>query len=76
MIGDEQYPEDSVRNPDGSLKEWPNWLLDGQSSPAGRYTFTTWRLWKKDSPLRESGLLGPVRLIATKEISIFDHGSH
>ncbi len=70
MIGDEQLPEDSERKPDGTLKQWPQWLQDGQPSPTGRYTFTTWRLWKKDSPLQESGLLGPVRIIAAKEIRV------
>jgi len=65
MIGDEQLPEDSNRNPDGTLREWPTWLLEGRPSPTGRYTFTTWRLWAKDSPLQPSGLLGPVRLHAT-----------
>ncbi len=63
MIGDEQLPEDSKRNANGTLKEWPQWLLDGQPSPTGRFTFTTWRLWDKDSPLRESGLLGPVKIL-------------
>ena len=62
MIGDEQLPEDSDRNSDGSLKAWPQWLQDGGPSPTGRQTFTTWRLWSKDSPLQESGLLGPVSL--------------
>lgn len=65
MIGDEQLPEDSERNPDGTLKKWPQWLLDGKPSPAGRFTFTSWRLWKKSEPLLESGLLGPVTLRAT-----------
>jgi hypothetical protein len=62
MIGDEQLPEDSERNPDGTLKRWPQWLLDGKPSPTGRFTFTSWRLWKKNEPLLESGLLGPVTL--------------
>lgn len=65
LIGDEQLPEDSQRNPDGTLKEWPQWVKESKPSPTGRFTFTTWRLWKKDSPLQESGLLGPVRLITT-----------
>ena len=60
QIGDEQLPEDSDRNPNGTLKSWPAWLAEGKPSPAGRYTFTSWRLWKKDDPLIESGLLGPV----------------
>ena len=68
MIGDELLPEDSERNPNGTLKSWPAWLLEGKPSPTGRYTFTSWRLWKKDSPLQESGLLGPVRLMAGEEL--------
>lgn len=67
MIGDEQLPEDSARNPDGTLREWPDWLQHGRPSPTGRYTFTSWRLWKKDSPLQPSGLLGPVRVLVTQE---------
>lgn len=63
LIGDEQLPEDSDRNPNGTLKSWPVWLGTGKPSPTGRYTFTSWRLWKKDEPLVESGLLGPVRLL-------------
>ncbi len=62
LIGDEQLPEDSPRNPDGTLKAWPDWLLGSKPSPAGRQTFTTWRLWHKDDALLESGLLGPVML--------------
>ncbi|MEJ5250880.1 MAG: glycosyl hydrolase [Armatimonadota bacterium] len=62
MIGDEELPEDSSRNADGTLREWPEWLLAGRPSPTGRYTFTTWRLWQKGSPLQSSGLLGPVGL--------------
>lgn len=62
MIGDEQLPEDSDRNSNGTLKGWPQWLQEGKPSPTGRYTFTSWRLWKKDAPLLESGLLGPVAI--------------
>jgi len=70
MIGDEQLPEDSLRHSNGTLKEWPQWLQDGQPSPTGRRTFTTWRLWKKDAPLAESGLLGPVRLRSAVRIAV------
>jgi hypothetical protein len=70
MIGDEQLPEDSHRNPDGTLREWPAWLLEGRPSPTGRYTFTTWRLWQKDSPLQPSGLLGPVRMDTTRLLTL------
>ena len=61
LIGDEHLPPDCEW--DGKqLKAWPQWLLDGQPSPTGRLTFTTWHHWTKDSPLLESGLLGPVTL--------------
>ncbi|MBN2163785.1 MAG: hypothetical protein JXR25_14970 [Pontiellaceae bacterium] len=60
MIGDEWLGEDSDRHGNGTLKQWPQWLQDGKPSPTGRLTFTSWRLWKKDEPLQESGLLGPV----------------
>lgn len=66
QIGDEQLPEDSERNAKGTLLKWPDWLQQGQSSPSGRYTFTNWRLWKKNSPLMASGLLGPVRLVTVE----------
>jgi hypothetical protein len=64
QIGDEHLPEDSDRNPNGTLKSWPPWVQEGKPSPTGRYTFTDWRLWKKDDPLVESGLLGPVTIQA------------
>lgn len=61
LIGDEQLPSD--REWDGKhLKAWPQWLLEGKPSPTGRFTFTTWHHYTKDSPLLESGLLGPVTL--------------
>ena len=61
LIGDEQLPDDREWN-GMQLKAWPQWLLDGKPSPTGRLTFTTWHHWTKDSPLLESGLLGPVTL--------------
>jgi len=66
LIGDEQLPEDSKRNQDGTLKQWPQWLADGKPSPAGRSTFVSWRLWKKQDALLRSGLLGPVRVICSE----------
>ncbi len=72
MIGDEALPEDSDRKANGTLKQWPGWLQSGQPSPGGRYTFTSWRLWKKEDPLRESGLLGPVRFFATRVVALDD----
>jgi hypothetical protein len=70
MIGDEQLPDDSDRNGDGTLKAWPPWVQDNGRSPTGRYTFTTWRLWAKDSALQESGLIGPVSLKYAARITV------
>ena len=70
LIGDEQLPEDSERNPDGTLKAWPQWLQAGKPSPAGRITFTSWRLWKKTDALLDSGLLGPVTISAAEQIDL------
>jgi len=69
LIGDEQLPPDCEWSPNGAIKEWPQWLLDGKSSPTGRLTFTTWHHWTKtDKPLT-SGLLGPVTVSAAVKVS-------
>jgi hypothetical protein len=70
MIGDEQLPPDSERNGDGTCKQWPSWIQTDQPSPTGRFTFTSWKLWKKDSPLQPSGLLGPVRILTAGNLPI------
>jgi hypothetical protein len=70
MIGDEQLPEDSARHGNGTLKEWPKWVLEGKPSPTGRFTFTSWRLWKKTDPLQDSGLIGPVELRSTARVVV------
>lgn len=72
MIGDEQIPDSSERNKTngGSLLSWPSWITEGKSNPTERYSFTTWKLWKKDSPLLESGLLGPVRIISEEHVVV------
>ena len=70
MIGDEQLPEDSDRNDNGTLKAWAKWLQEGKPSPTGRLTFTSWRLWKKDAPLQPSGLIGPVTLRSVARVEL------
>jgi alpha-L-rhamnosidase len=70
QIGDEELPEDSDRNPNSSLKQWPQWLQQGKPSPTGRFTFSSWRLWPKGAPLVESGLLGPVELRAATKVVV------
>jgi hypothetical protein len=69
LIGDEQLPPDCQWN-GKQLKSWPQWLLDGNPSPAGRLTFTTWHHWKKSDPLLDSGLLGPVTLQIAETLEI------
>jgi hypothetical protein len=70
LIGDEQLPEDSERNANGTLKQWPAWVNEGKPSPTGRFTFTSWRLWKKNDALVPSGLLGPVQVVTAKSIKL------
>ncbi|MBI5831070.1 MAG: hypothetical protein HZB16_02000 [Armatimonadetes bacterium] len=70
QIGDEQLPDDSDRHGNGTLRAWPEWLAGTKPSPTGRITFTSWRLWRKDSPLAESGLLGPVTLRTTTLVAV------
>lgn len=72
QIGDEQLPDDSPRADGITLKAWPQWLLEGKPSPTGRHTFTSHRLWKKDDPLQESGLLGPVVLRAVELLDLHE----
>jgi hypothetical protein len=55
LIGDEKEPWDGI-----SGGKWPEWLINGKERPSNRYTFTTHRFYKKDDPLNESGLKGPV----------------
>ena len=64
LIGDERQPADCEYGRDGSLSRWPEWLLKGEPRPSpGRYTFSTWKHFEKDSPLLPSGLLGPVTFV-------------
>ncbi len=69
LIGDEQEPADAEWGKGhmgfgGPLKEFPEWFLKATPRPSpGRFTFTTWNYFKKDSPLVPSGLLGPVTVM-------------
>jgi hypothetical protein len=62
LIGDESEPWDGIEN-----GKWPEWLINGTQRPSKRYTFTTHRYYKKNDPLAESGLLGPVQIEKTIE---------
>ena len=70
LIGDEQLPPD-VEWQDGHLAKWPDWLKNGKPRPStGRVAFATWHFWGKDSPLLESGMMGPVRLLSAKKVIV------
>ncbi|MGV8093070.1 MAG: glycosyl hydrolase [Mangrovibacterium sp.] len=58
LTGDESLPDDGIKD-----RKWPDWVINGTQRPSTRYTFTTHRFYKKDDPLMESGLLGPVRIL-------------
>jgi hypothetical protein len=84
LIGDEQFTEDVewARGAPSPLKTWPDWFAPVASSADAtlanrptkeRLTFTTWKHWKKDSPLMDSGLMGPVTVRAG-ELVTFDPG--
>ena len=63
LIGDERKPAYLKWTETGGPAEWPDWLVDDEAVPdTGRFTFTTWHHYNEDSPLLESGLLGPVTL--------------
>ena len=68
MIGDASLPEDvkwrSGRRPFPA--RWPDFVLHGGPRESGRLAFTTRKgVYRADSPLLTSGLLGPVRLHTT-----------
>ncbi len=58
LIGDEQFPDDGIKN-----NQWPEWMEKKQPRTSGRFTFTTFKYYKKDSELIRSGLIGPVRIL-------------
>jgi hypothetical protein len=60
LIGDEQLPDDEIK--DG---QWPEWLVNNKTRTSGRYTFSTFKHYNKDSPLLKSGLIGPVTIEKT-----------
>jgi len=64
LIGDEQLPaEYEYEGELGGIRAIPDWYAQGKPKPAGgRVAFTTWKWYRKEDPLLESGLLGPIRL--------------
>jgi hypothetical protein len=74
LIGDEQQPEEDKFRPGaggsgfaslsgGAIEVLPEWYRRGQPKPASpRVAFATWKHYTKESPLLESGLVGPAVL--------------
>jgi hypothetical protein len=61
MIGDKQPADANARE-----VQAPPGFLGGQKVKTGRYTYCTHQPYKADSPLLPSGLIGPVRISASK----------
>lgn len=90
MIGDEQEPDDCkwshvISWPHGdqpepvgrSLSMIPDWVINKTPRPSpGRITFSTWKFFDKDSPLLDSGLLGPVRLEGAHRFTVEPSSKH
>ncbi|MCU0981678.1 MAG: hypothetical protein MUF25_21210, partial [Pirellulaceae bacterium] len=77
MIGDAALPDDVPWNrerPRGAYPAaWPDWLVQGQPRPSGRFAFCTRKdVYTKDDPLLPSGLIGPVRLLTAAEVTLGD----
>ena len=75
LIGDEQEPADFEWGKDRGEKmgramlAYPDWFIKNQPRPSqGRKTFSVWYYFRKDSPLKPAGLVGPVRLITQSVI--------
>jgi hypothetical protein len=68
LIGDQQFPdiyeyESPVKPGESLITEIPSWLTSNAPRPKTQAkTFTVFRYQNKDSPLLESGLIGPVKL--------------
>jgi hypothetical protein len=71
LIGDEQEPPEVDYRPSGEIRTLPKWLIEGKPKPKSkRYTFATWRFYSKNSPLLESGLIGPVVIRSAKAVKL------
>lgn len=69
LIGDEQHPEDFEWGSDRGEKlgrailAYPEWFLHNSPRPSKeRKTFSIWHYYRKHSPLKPAGLLGPVKI--------------
>lgn len=86
LVGDEHLPEDTTwrpvkayasDHPVAAANAWPAWVTEGGVSPNGRQTFTAMKIVHRDSPLMESGLLGPVQILfeSVRSLAVENAGS-
>ncbi len=62
LVGDQQPEDREVRT-----LQWESGLLSGKSFKTGRYTYSTHSPYKADSKPLPSGLIGPIRIMSSKE---------
>ncbi len=74
LIGDEKLPAEEKyvaginagvfsMLSNGAIQKLPDWFAEGKPKPpGGRVTFATWKHYHSESPLLESGLIGPVTI--------------
>lgn len=77
LIGDEQETADFEWGNDRGEKmgramlAYPDWFIKNQPRPSqGRKTFSIWYYYRKDSPLKPAGLVGPVRMVTQSVIKL------
>lgn len=80
MVGDEQHPDDCQwkqvlgqdKLPAGSvITSIPDWVWTGGARPEKeRHTFAIWKFYDRDTPLLESGLMGPVQLDTVRRVEL------
>jgi hypothetical protein len=70
LVGDEQHPADFEWGEDRqekghAMKAYPDWFIKNEARPeSSRKGFVIWYYHRKDTPLVQSGLLGPVKIIS------------
>lgn len=69
LIGDEKLMLDYDRK-GRKIKSLPDWLNNPDMRLSKRQTFASWKHWEKDSKLKTSGLLGPVKININKIVKI------
>ncbi len=67
QIGDEYLPAENKYSSSNYITALPDWLVQNKENAGQRISFSSWNNYKKEDPLLESGLLGPVRLLTTWE---------